>query len=308
MRLGSFKYIMLHNESIIDLTRVLNVRAGEEIFNVQPLHDTLNEVTRGGTRALRGIKEAELIYPKISLEMMDIIWSENPEQIEIDGRQFPVIYGWDEEGKHFFARVIVDEDLVNTTLTGKVILPGGRIIEIYCGGEIAENFASLRVKLKAQQRVDEWLARCGVYATDWITDAYMVTSYLRRAGVQVIMKHNDVSMSGYVSLEHDEKFGFKFVIVATRDEAVNETKKALLVLLELILRKELIEADVGYFGEGWVDMKFGLLFEQLRHNLNVFNFAEKLQLIRYQLSAEADEVLGWHQREVSKKAECEVIF
>ena len=118
MKPGELSNILNHSQSIVELSEELNARAGYRLFNFCPLQQIFEEVMNGGSRKLGKVDVERLIYPQIPQSLIDKVRDENPEQVKIDGRKFPVVYGLDEKTKCYYAVVLVDDELVDFDESG----------------------------------------------------------------------------------------------------------------------------------------------------------------------------------------------
>jgi len=295
------KAVMSYNDLVIERIRALNLRAGTELFRTT-LPQAINRelVYLGGFRNI--IHEEAVSLLEISQFVVDIIETENPEEIIISGREFPVVYAKTVLGYH--ALLLVDEVLVYSTKVEKVFLPSGRQLVICCGEESAMNFSALRRKLAFQEANEIWSARCEMYETEPINNIAANAYLFPRLGLKLVVDNGAVKRYGYVALSVVEKTAgvkFHFFIAPTRRIAKEETEKALLMLLEVELRKEVANCAVDFWGDDWKQMKFSMLFGKLSRGLNPFNFAQRVLAAHFQLVAEADQVLAWLEAQAKKE-------
>lgn len=304
------------NKSTQNQAKQLNLRAGKTVFPLMSGCEMKSWLAEqlGRARCIAELKNFEaLLLPKLDVELVATVMSENPDTFMVDGSVLQLKYstdGWD----RFYCRASVSEEFIRGSQLSQVVLPNGRVVELDVYSYRSQNIPELVVKVEESRIQMALQAAQRHYCVGLVSDTDLVLSWLEKAGVRVEVTKLDngqgESVYRYLAIKYDSCYSeWKRVLVESKEEAVKETKESLEHLLKTATKQYLEvpeEAPWSKKDSGWyaswslTDMglslrsRFDGLVETHAQGLTAENIAEKIATVKTVAQEARTKVGGEH--------------
>jgi len=262
------------NEKVREKSEILRTRSGGEFEKIlkkdevalYQLHFEKAKVFSAASFAQaikNGLKPQDLLLKLedyISVEEQEKIRAQNPDHVEIAGREFEVDYSHDPYSTPvFLACVEVEKDFAYQVRdeVDNVKLPSGRSVYIRCQGLRAQNFSDLIDKLEKERLEKSWdKARDEEFSVDPDQLEDRAHDIYKKIKVDVDMDHEMIY--GYLGLVTSWS-GIRFQLFKDLDEAKRFTGQTLASLLdsqihaivEVPQEASFQEQTSGYWSSRW---------------------------------------------------------
>ena len=308
--------VIQKNRQNQEKARELNIRAGSDVFPLMSRsewRDWLASRLNGARRAAEVADFNSLLLPQLDPELVQLVVSENPDTVTIEGVSLQIEYGEEYYGGASACRTSVEEGFARKCSSEAVLLPSGRTVEIRCSGYSAKSFAELVEKLESN-RIDQcWSAARSQHGTSWTDDSAKVVGWLPRVGSQVETTRTDNGAGdpiyGYVGLKWDSGWSEWHLFLAdTKEKADEETQKSLGVLVKAAVKDQLEIPREGpwqrsgsYSGWSLTDLgkvlqaRYEALVHEHAEDLNSSNIEERVEALKAALEKTRLEVGGEHE-------------
>jgi len=307
-----------HNQEIQKKARDLNVRAGEDVFHIMSRSEWKQWLSErvDGARCSMEVRDFDLLHlPELEPAMVQLVTTENPDTVTIEGISLQIEYGKEYYGG-VYVRTNVEEEFARVVQTETVLLPSGRTVEIRCSGHSAKSFKELVEKLE-KSRVDRcWSTARSQHETSWTSDSQKVIGWLDKAGSQVEITRtnngNGDPIYGFVGLKRYSGYSeWQLFMTDTKEKAQEETQKAREVIVKaavkdlLVVPKEDPWQKSGYWNWELTDLgralqnRFETLVKEYAEGLTSGNIEEKIEALKAAMEKAKFEIGGEH--ELTKK-------
>jgi hypothetical protein len=234
----------------------------------------------------------------ISLAEVAEIEKQNPEVIEVEGKEFSVTYEKNYNGE-FIAKIIVTEDFISETTLGQILIPSGRELKLTCNG-YTQTLSEHRTRIeKTHLEEIERSQRSLVYDfQNQISSSLSVpsempfynygTTELGRV-LQNCLETLKTEMIEGLTLENSVE---RIEIVKTTAEEIKteirtqyESAQALIINMEESFEKSLAEVE-----QNFVQEEEGLIPDHFYHAKNALQKAEFVEVKNH--CCEAEEMIA----------------
>lgn len=257
--------------------------------------------------ALNGrVSESSLSLPLVDKSKKKQILSANPDSVMVEGNEFPILYGI--ENERLYVRVEVTEEYIRKTSEVNIILPSGRQVELVCGNISGMTFQELLEAVEEKRISDCWKAMRSRYGIGITTDANTVVGWLKKIGSSVEVTREDNNQGkpifGYIGLSYFAGYnGWKLYLYEDKNCIMSELNTALGNLLKVSAKEEitipLIEPwyKISYFSRSLTDLGNKLqtalteIVSDSMKNLSVDNFNIKAKTLKANASAVKSDLI-----------------
>lgn len=312
--------VIAENRRRQEQARQLNIRAGSEVFPImsrEKLTEWLIQRLNGARRMMEVVDFGNLKLPELESEMVERVITENPDTITIEGVTLAIEYGEDSYGscpRYQYCRTRVEEVVVRSIKADAVRLPSGRVVDIHCSGYSAKTFAELVGKLEKARIDRRWSERRSELGySSWMSNPADVFPYLAKLlnSVEITRTDNGTGdpIFGFFSL-YESSLYFKIKLVGSKEEAAQETRRA----LELLFKEAVSEALVIPKEEPWqtqsrgirsnwlltklgqsLQTRFEVIVREYAEGLTSRNIEERIEAIKLACEAERFKIGGEYE-------------
>ncbi len=316
MYLEKIKAVIERNREEQKKARKLNIRAGEDVFKLMSRsewRDWLVSRLNGARCAMEVVDFENLQLPALDPELVQLVITENPDTVEIEGVTLEIEYGKEYYGG-VYCRTNVEEEFARKCGSESVLLPSGRTVEIRCSGHSAKSFVELVEKLE-RSRIDRcWSTARSEHETSYTSDSAKVILWLDKVGSQVEITRTENSTGdpiyGYVGLKRYSGYSeWQLFLADTKEKADEETQKSLEVLVKAALKEQLTipqEEPWQSKSSGWyaswsltdlgnaLQSRYETLVREHAEGLTSSNIEEKIEALKAAMEKAKSEIGGDH--------------
>jgi len=302
--------IIVYNQQIQLNARKFNIQAGEDIFPIMSKSQWKEHLTNllNGARNLSEIIDLSILQiPQLDSELIEIIKEFNPDFITVDNNILHIEYG--KEDDKYYCRTNVDENFARNTILDNIVLPGGRIVEIYCNNISANNFINLVEKIEGE-RIKRRLSQISTKYEKWTSKLDNVLEWIPEIGskVEITRKDNGKGepINGFITLKMEHNGWTKFITEDDRYKVIVDTQSIIEQIMKLFVdeiftinREDPWYKNEGSFFSNWRLTELGqrLLdkFNELANvdyieNLSINNIIDRINNIKGLISSTKNEI------------------
>lgn len=232
-----------------NLARELNARNGAAIFEEFSGQKILDFYTRelNGARNMAEISDPQrLIFPPLDQELVDLVRSENPDEIELYGEKFKVEYSADCEPTISLGHEWMEQNRWRELPDKSITLPGGKTVAVSLYLDYSSNFretdiAKLKEKIRFilnQKQWENWTNKPTISIPDLsaehVTIPEIITAQYGTCCIEgtPLIAYGTVTPAGYKYYSSDPDFQSKWFRIM--DEAVKARTESLGKVEEII--------------------------------------------------------------------------
>jgi hypothetical protein len=297
--------------------RDLNIRAGSDVFPIMSRtewREWLAQRLNGARCAMEVVDFESLQLPQLDPELVQLVITENPDTVTIEGVSLQIEYGKEYYGGGVYCRTSVEEEFARGVKADAVLLPSGRTVEIRCSGHSAKSFAELVEKLERSRIERCWSEARREHKTSWTSDSAKVVGWLSKVGSSIEITRtengNGVPIYGFVGLKRYSGYSeWQLFLAETEEKAAEETQKSLEVLIKAAVKEQLAipqEEPWQSKSTGWysswsltdlgnaLQARYESLVTEHAENLNSSNIEERIEALKAAMEAAKTEIGGDH--------------
>jgi len=318
MYLKKLQAVIEENRRRQEQARELNIRAGSDVFEIMSRsewRDWLAERLNGARCAMEVADFEVLLLPELDPELVQLVLTENPDTVEIEGVTLEIEYGKEYYGGTY-VRTSVEEDFARKCTTEAIVLPSGRTVEIRCNGYSAKTFGELVEKLEKARIERCWSTARSQHETSYTSDSEKVVGWLEKVGSSVEITRTDNGngngepIVGYVGLKRYSGYSEWMLFVAdSKEKADEETRKSLEGLLKAAAKDALTvpqEEPWQTKSTGWysswsqtdlgnaLQARFEKLVSEHAEGLTSSNIEDKIEALKVACEKAKFEIGGDH--------------
>lgn len=317
MYLEKIKAVIERNREEQKKARELNIRAGSDVFTIMSRsewRDWLSQRLNGARCAMEVVDFDSLQLPQLDPELVQLVITENPDTVQIEGVTLEIEYGKEYYGG-IYVRTSVEEEFARGVTAETVLLPSGRTVEIRCSGHSAKTFVELVEKLERNRIERCWSTARSEHETSWTSDSAKVVGWLDRVGSSIEITRtengNGDPINGFVGLKRYSGYSeWQLFLADTEEKAAEETQKSLEVLLKAAVKESLSipqEEPWQAKSTGWysswsltdlgnaLQSRYETLVREHAEGLTSSNIEERIEALKGTMEKAKLEIGGEHE-------------
>lgn len=291
------------NAAIVKRAKELNARAGDKVFSYPDSHQEWQEFCREkllGCKCLKDINPESFCLPEISSKKEEIIITENPGQVIINGEQFIVNYSEANAYIHISEKASLGQ-------SGEYYLPSGRKLEFYFNYKSYRTFEELNAYFE-ERRIKSAFSNLKSKYSDYQEGEENFISLLGSLGAEpYAVKNNGDKVFAYPVINFSGS-SYRITFVDNEVQANKNNSQSMREYLRMMVGNNL-EAVNPWYSWGWTPLaqhfllKSSELLEKVSKDLSSSNFKAVLSELRAKYSSLKEELLSrrkeverYHQR------------